>query len=406
MTLKAEDIFTKPVPLNGESQISVPLQKGEGAQDIPFNAPGPGYFQITASIQAGSDTATALADFGIVPPAHPGVRPDSLFSTTGGEAKEPQMELWQAVGMKKNRTTLQPALVTTDGMAPGQVPPLDWTLPDQKLADYKAHWVWPFILTNYVLGKNDPLSPMAIATGMYGPPADEARYAKVFGLIFQHFPEIKACEFYNEPWLFGYGFAGGAAEYDKFQKMFCQEVLKLRPDMRILAGNSDSFAADNIEPTPSCWKGLLSGISDHPYTKDDTDPSWRAGYNARAYDAVVQMSHRMGLPYAYLTEAGTAYGMPGPTARASVKAQPAAVKLVALGKQLKAVISAQQKTDDKTSAESKELQQKRKEIQTEDAAAKGRGPQQHRKCRQGPGGFRPGRSRGTFPGMQRGSTRG
>ena len=121
---------------------------------------------------------------------------------------------------------------------------------------------------------------------MFGPPDDMQRYANAYAALFQHYQEIKTCEFYNEPWLFGYGFAGSAADYQRFQKMFCEAVLKVRPDMRIVAGNSDSFVIDNIEQTPSCWKGLLSGISDHPYTKDDSAASWRGGGNVRAYDAI------------------------------------------------------------------------------------------------------------------------
>ena len=344
----------------------MPLQKGEGLKDIPFKAPGQGYFQITASIQAGPDTATAVGDFGIVPPPHPGVRPDSIFCTTTGQA---DLDLFQAVGFKKNRITLQPAMGDASGMAPGQVPPLDWSAADQKFADYKAHWTWPWVLTNYTIGNNDPVSPMAKATGMYGPTDDELRYAKIFALDFQHFPEIKFTEFYNEPWLYGYGFAGDAAQYDKFQEMFCKEVLKLRPDMKIIVGNSDSFVADNIAPTPSCWKGLVSGLSSHPYTKDDGDISWRSGANTRAYDAVVQMSHRMGLPYACLTEAGSAYGEPSINAPAAIKALPADVKLTTIAKKFHAVTKQLQGMD-KDDPARKDLQAQSKELRAEDAAAK------------------------------------
>ena len=116
--------------------------------------------------------------------------------------------------MKKDRTYLQPTLGNTTGLAPGQVPPLDWTNADEKFANYKAHWTLPFVLSNYGVGPKEAKSPMAVATGMYGPPDDELRYAKVFALIFQHFPEIKTVEFYNERrGFYGYGFAGNAAEY-------------------------------------------------------------------------------------------------------------------------------------------------------------------------------------------------
>ena len=63
VSLTAEDMFGKPVAINGETQFSMPLQKGAGQKEIPFKAPGPGYFQITASVQAGADTATVVGDF-------------------------------------------------------------------------------------------------------------------------------------------------------------------------------------------------------------------------------------------------------------------------------------------------------------------------------------------------------
>ena len=88
VSLKAEDMFGKPVAINGETQISVPLQKGEGLKDIAFKAPGPGYYLVYAEVHAGADTALASADFGLVPPPYPGVRPNSQFSTTGGEAPD------------------------------------------------------------------------------------------------------------------------------------------------------------------------------------------------------------------------------------------------------------------------------------------------------------------------------
>ena len=234
VTLSAEDMFSKPVALDGETQFSVPLQKGEGQKDIPFKAPGPGYFLVNAEVHAGTDTATISGDFGIVPPQHPGVRPDSIFSTTTGSAAL-DMDLFQAVGMKKDRIAWNASTGSLDGLAPGQVPTLDFTSLDQKLADYKSHWMWPFVCTNYTAAKGEPLALLAVATNMYGPPADYEQYANINAAVFKHYPEIKTVEMYNEPWLFGYGFAGGAADYQRFQKTFCDAVLKARPDMRIIA---------------------------------------------------------------------------------------------------------------------------------------------------------------------------
>jgi len=82
-------------------------------------------------------------------------------------------------------------------------------------------------------------------------------------------------------------------------------ALRVNPNYRIVAGNSAMFVADNIEPDPSCWKGLLKGVSHHPYTSDAGETSFRPGSNTRSIDDICVRAREMGLPYPYLTEGGT-----------------------------------------------------------------------------------------------------
>ena len=357
VSLTAEDIFTKPVAINGESQISVPLQKGAGAQDISFKAPGPGYYLLHTEVHAGEDTATGSTDFGVVPFAHPGLRPDSLFASNMPWPAGPDLDLWQAIGMKIARHGLNPKIGKTDGLAPGQVPALDFSQVDEKWADSKAHDVWAIPLSEYALPGDNNKSPLALETGMFGPPNDYARFANTEAAIYAHFPEVTTIEFYNEPWLFGYTFAGTPADYDRLQKMFCEAMLKVNPNYRIVAGSSTMFAVDNIEPHPDCWKGLLQGLSNHPYV-DTSDPTFRAGANARAMDAERLTAQRMGLPYSYLTEGGTKYAPPPPPltpAEAAAKAQNK-------GKSAKAQLATMDKTDPRFAELKKEAKDKKAEV--------------------------------------------
>jgi hypothetical protein len=77
--------------------------------------------------------------------------------------------------------------------------------------------------------------------------------------------------------------------------------------MRIVAGSSTPFIVDDFEPEPESWKGLLAGISQHPYSVAVNDPNLRAGDQFRMLDETPLVARRMGLPYAYVTEGGTWY---------------------------------------------------------------------------------------------------
>jgi hypothetical protein len=128
----------------------------------------------------------------------------------------------------------------------------------------------------------------------------------------RRYPEITTYEFWNEPWIFEWTWAGTPADYRKLQTDWCAMALRVNPNYRILAGNSIMFVRDNIEPYPECWRGLLKGITHHPYTRGAGEPNFRAGENLRSIDDFVLTSRQMGLSYAFLTEGGTNYQNAGP----------------------------------------------------------------------------------------------
>jgi hypothetical protein len=302
-----EDIFGKPV--GEKEQASVNLQKGEGQQDLPFKAPGPGYFLVKASIQVGPDTASAWTDFGIVPPPYPGLRPDSFFaSNTSWFKKDADLDLLKAIGMKVERVEFYPTVGKTAGLSPGEVPSLDFTHQDEQWREAQAHGLWALPMMGYAL--EDDKSKLAEATGMYGPPGDDERFANTWAAILKHYPEITTVEMWNEPWIFGWTFAGTPQEYCHLQQVTMEKVLAQNPKLRLIGGSSTAYIFDNIEPYAYGWKGLLQGISNHPYSSDVNYASFRGGANFRLIDCTQWLAKRMKLPYAYITEGGSLYNTP------------------------------------------------------------------------------------------------
>jgi hypothetical protein len=321
LTVKADDasastadvswttVDIKGKPVGEKEQASVDLQNGQGQQDIPFKAPGPGYFLVQATIQAGADTATAWTDFGIVPAPYPGLRPDSFFASNTSQFKTgADLDLLTAIGMKVERVGFYPTVGKTAGLAPGEVPSLDFTRQDQQWHEAQAHGLWALPMIGYAM--EDDKSALGVATGMYGPPGDDERFANTWAAILQHYPEITTIEMWNEPWIFGWTFAGTPEEYCRMQKLALEKVLAQNPKLRLVAGSSTAFVIDNMEPYRDSWSGLLQGVSNHPYTSDVSEANFRDDSNFRLLDSAQWLIKRMKLPYSYVTEGGTLYATP------------------------------------------------------------------------------------------------
>jgi hypothetical protein len=269
--LAAADIFGAPVAWKEEAEIDVPAGGKPVERYIPFLG-GAGYYAIRAEVRLGGAVRTAWTDLGIVPVPHPGPRPDSLFaSNTSGLKSGEDLELLEAIGMKVERVHFTPELAVHGQDWPrelpaGQAVPLDFTRQDKLWAETMARGLWALPVVGYSLSGGGATDSVELARqlGMYGPPADYQRFIRTWEAILRHYPELTTMEFWNEPWIFGWTWAATPGEYRRLQKQFCQMALKLNPRYRIVAGNSTMFVADNIEPDPACWRGLLQGISHHP----------------------------------------------------------------------------------------------------------------------------------------------
>jgi hypothetical protein len=231
-------------------------------------------------------------DLGIVYPPFKGVRPNSLFgSNTSGLKQGADLDFLQTIGMKVERAHFAPPVQAQHPYWPlefprGEAVALDFSKLDRNWEVTKAHDIWALPIVGYSLAGagNIDRNPLARKLGMYGPPGDPGRFISTWERILRRYPEITTYEFWNEPWIFGWTWAGTPADYRRLQKDWCAMALRVNPQNAIVAGNSTMFIRDNIEPYPECWRGLLSGVTHHPYTRSVDEESFRGGDNQRSID--------------------------------------------------------------------------------------------------------------------------
>ena len=280
VTLSAVDIFDRPVAWKQTVTLAADVP-----QTVPFSPPSLGFYHLAATVD---EKEEAGLDLGIIPPSHPGVRKDSFFCSNSWLKTGEDLRFLQAIGMKVQRTHFQ-------------------NYPDAAVAENSAHDTWVLPIVGYSLDGH--VSEAGKKFKMYGPPDDIDAYIVEWEKILRHYPDITTYEFWNEPWIYGWTWAGTPELYREFQKKWLTMAKRVNPKLRIVAGNSWMFVEDHVEGDPSCWKGLLDGTSHHPY-QGCGNPNQRSGENARSLDAGALITRRMGLPYYYLTEGGVEYAKP------------------------------------------------------------------------------------------------
>ena len=296
--LSSSDLFgrrsewTRDVTLSGTAQ----------ALDLPA---GVGYQRISARTGDPTSKPVAEVDLGIVPVQPTGLRPDSFIaSNTSGIRTGDELELIAKLGIRVQRGHFN-----GDGavkpVADGGAAPLDYTRVNREFVESQALDTWVLPVVGYAFGEAGR-NALAQQIKMYGPPRDNAEFIASWEQILQQHPEFNTIEFWNEPWIFGWTWAGTPAEYRELQRQWCLMSKRVNPKLRIIAGNSAMFVEDHLEDHPEAWKGLLDGITHHPYAGGGY-PFARGGTQARTIDHGMQVNRRMGLPYYYLTEGGCEY---------------------------------------------------------------------------------------------------
>jgi hypothetical protein len=243
----------------------------------------------------------------VVPPPHDGLRPESFFASntymTSG------VELHQKIGLKVYRQHFADAthsIVSIPGASarkPSDPFQFDFADQDKYVADAAAAGISIVGLVGYA-NQQWGLSDEGRAMHMYGPPRDINEFINATVPVVAHFKSIKYWEFWNEPWIYGWTWAGTPTLYRQFQGQWIRAAKHVRPDIKVIAGNSASFLEDDIEPGPKAYKGLLDADSNHPY-RDGYDPTDRPGGQQRYIDFGVQEASRMGIKMHFVTENGT-----------------------------------------------------------------------------------------------------
>ncbi|MBE0537685.1 MAG: hypothetical protein IH624_18630 [Phycisphaerae bacterium] len=303
--LTAQDIFHQPVEWCEELRIVLPAEGAMASSTFDFQAEQ-GFFQVFATCRVAGETFEASTGLGVIPPHHRGVRPDSFFaSNTSSIRTGLQLRFLQAIGMKVQRTHLNPVRAEIPERPDGACR-LDLSGMDRAWQECLDHDTWILPIVGYHFGER-MRSELARRTDMHGPPRDVREFVETWETIVRHYPRITTWEFWNEPWIYGWTWAAEPAVYRQFQSAWCRMALSVNPAMRIVAGNSSMFVEDHIEPYPESWQGLLQGTSHHPYSGVH-DPTFRNSGQGRSLDQGAVVTRRMGLPYYYMTEAGSSAG--------------------------------------------------------------------------------------------------
>ena len=291
-TVKVQAVDIDEKPLSWSQTLKLEADK---PQTLQFPPPSLGYYRLSVT-ENGKEVG--FAELGIIPKQHPGVRRDSFFASNVWVPDGDRLKLLQALGMRIQRNHFQGH----------DADDLRWfTRVAAQLENLKAHDVWFLPLAGYAFPGRK--SEWAEKLRMHGPPEDFEYFVQAWEKILTAFPELNTVEFWNEPWIFGWTWAATPEEYRELQTMWCKMARRVRPDLRILAGNSSMFTEDHIEHYPECWKGFLDGTTHHPYHGASYE-NQRLGSHLRTIDMGNIVTRRMELPYYYLTEGGVEYLSP------------------------------------------------------------------------------------------------
>lgn len=309
VALAATDYWGASVGTAANQTVTVPAGKS-AIVNYSVTASKFGAYIVDANVTGGNVPVAGEGVAIVVPPPHAGLRPDSYFASNTYMANG--IELHSDIGLKIYRqhfadsthsitqATGQPNRKPTDPFA------FDFTEQDKYVADAAAGGISIVGIVGYA-NQQWGLSDEGRQQHMYGPPRDINEFINATIPVVAHFKTIKYWEFWNEPWIYGWSWAGTPSLYRQFQGDWIRAAKRARPDIKVIAGNSASFLQDNIEPDPYAYKGIQDAESNHPY-RDMGDPSERPGAQQRYMDFGVQEAARMGIPMHFITENGSDVG--------------------------------------------------------------------------------------------------
>jgi hypothetical protein len=316
LSVMAEDMLGNPVLLN-----YIPLQveiKESGLQqiiDLPLELKNGFYRLRVIAVNNGKQYAMDFTEIAVVPPQIKTLRPNSFFASNTSDIKlGNDLELLSLLGIKVQRTHFYPDVTEIPEIPSDKPFDFDYSKLDNDYRQTVEKGIWVLPIAGYAF--KGTRSEMAIKMNNHGPPRHFGEFVLSWKEIIKRYPEIRAWELWNEPWIFEWTWAATAADYREMHEMWCREALDADPELIIVAGNSCMFVEDNIEPYPHIWKGLMHATSHHPYANAEAR-SLRHNAQIRSIDYGYLVNSRMKLPYYYITEGGSLYSTPTHIAQAN-----------------------------------------------------------------------------------------
>lgn len=304
-TLTGELVVTVS-DVSGQTVAQIPplaynlVPKASLSRTVSFRPPAWGAYLVAAQTPLGKVLLRSETVVGFIPKPRTGLRPESFFAaTTEGEGN---FAAWAKIGIKVTRDffcNYQWAFKEIPNSTAAAIQ-TDFSRLDKAVADRKQHGL--SILP--VAGDARPFeSSLAKRMKASGPPYDMIHFTSVTARILQHLPDVKYCDFWGDPWIFGPTWVGAAANYRYSLKMWARGVKQVRPDIKVLAGGRPSFFVDNILPDPNTVK-VLDGLTNCPRYASSA-ANWRSGAQLRFMDFSVQEAKRQGMELSFVTDSGT-----------------------------------------------------------------------------------------------------
>jgi len=305
-TIEVKDYWGKPVQKATAKPVAIdPNGTAEVKDAASFVPPGLGAFDVTAKV-TGTAAAEKLMTAIVVPNPRPGLRPESFFASNTGAGGH--SDFHQRIGLRVYRQHFADMWQGLAEESKKQRPPnapvrFDFDEMDKYVMEAQRHGISIVGIVGYA-NPEWARSPEAQRLRMYGPPRDLDEFIRTTVPVVDRYRQIRYWEFWNEPWIYGWTWAGSSAEYRRFQRGWAEAARQVRPDLQLIVGHSASFFVDNITPDPACFRGLVVAVSNHPYKEGERN-NLRRGSQVRYTDYGVREAIRHGINLHFITENGT-----------------------------------------------------------------------------------------------------
>jgi hypothetical protein len=300
IALSVSDVWGKAVAPIPAVSYALPPQKAI-SQTVSFRPPSWGCYLVAGQTQLGKVPVRSELLVGHIPRPRAGLRPESFFAvTTDGQG---QIAACAKIGVKVVRDVFCNYKWVLKKIPATSTAPLelDFSRLDKAMSDLKQLGLSPLPIVQDAR----PLeTSVARKMGAIGPPGDMNRFTSATVAIVKHFPDIKYWDFWGDPEVYGPTWAGAAANFRGYLRIWAEAARQARPDIQVLAGGGPAFFMDVISRDPNVVK-LLDGLT-NCVRYDAQAASWRSGAPLRSMDFATTEGKRQGKRLSFVTDGGTA----------------------------------------------------------------------------------------------------